>query len=98
MQAYALALKMFKKKAKPRFRKYKPPFENIQCNIGPVCYLGGKPNYLLHGEKYYNSKYLPFIVVIDGNIIDLRFSPIQIIQTKNHKLNYFLNNFKTLKQ
>lgn len=52
MQAYALALKMFRKKAIPKYNKYKPPFENVQCHVGPVCYIGGKPNYLVHGEKY----------------------------------------------
>lgn len=47
MVAYVNKLKMFKKKAKA---KYKAPYKNVQYHLGGVSFVGGRPRYMLNSE------------------------------------------------
>ncbi|XP_046965608.1 uncharacterized protein LOC124534027 isoform X1 [Vanessa cardui] len=56
MVAYVNKLKMFKKKAKP---KYKAPYKNVQYLVGGVSFVGGQPRYLLNNVALLPTGYIP---------------------------------------
>ncbi|KAI5644265.1 hypothetical protein NE865_03634 [Phthorimaea operculella] len=45
--AYNLKLRMYKRKARPRHLRYKPPYENTQFSISTVSYSAGRPVFVL---------------------------------------------------
>ncbi|CAH0715550.1 unnamed protein product, partial [Brenthis ino] len=56
MVAYVNKLKMFKLKAKA---KYKAPYKNVQYHVGGVSFVGGRPRYFLNNVALLPTGYIP---------------------------------------
>ncbi|KAJ2949016.1 hypothetical protein O0L34_g5957 [Tuta absoluta] len=62
--AYNAKLRMYKRRAKPRHLKYKPPFENTQFMLSSVSYSSGRPVHILARITHLPSAY----ILIHGGI------------------------------